>query len=56
MTCLNEKYVLETGSGLDAILPPVRRFGGGKHGMIREQAIEKIQLIVDEFEGLYISL
>lgn len=25
-------------------------------GMIREQAIEKIQLIVDEFEGLYISL
>lgn len=32
------------------------QFGGGPHGMIREQAIEKIQLIVDEFEGLYISL
>lgn len=54
--CVDAGYVLETGSGLDAILPPVRRFGGGKHGMIREQAIEKIQLIVDEFEGLYISL
>lgn len=30
----------------------VRRFGGGGHGIIREQVVEKIQVIVDEFEGL----
>lgn len=53
--CVDSGCVLETGSGLDAILPPVRRFGGGGHGAIREQAIEKIQAIVDEFEGLDIK-
>lgn len=50
--CVDAGCVLETGSGLDAILPPVRRFGGGGHGAIREQAIERIQAIVDEFGGL----
>lgn len=50
--CVESGCVLETGSGLDAILPPVRRFGGGEHGIIREQVVEKIQVIVDEFEGL----
>lgn len=53
--CVDAGYVLEAGSGLDRILPPVRRFGGGNHGAIREQAIEAIQGIVDEFEGLYIN-
>lgn len=50
--CVESGCVLETGSGLDAILPPVRRFGGGGPGIIREQVVEKIQVIVDEFEGL----
>ena len=50
--CVESGCVLETGSGLDAILPPVRRFCGGGHGIIREQVVEKIQVIVDEFEGL----
>lgn len=50
--CVESGCVLETGFGLDAILPPVRRFGGGGHGIIREQVVEKIQVIVDEFEGL----
>lgn len=53
--CVDAGYVLEVGSGLDRILPPVRRFGGGNHGVIRERAIEAIQGIVDEFEGLYIN-
>lgn len=53
--CVDAGYVLEAGSGLDRILPPVRRFGGGNHGAIRERAIEAIQGIVDEFEGLYMA-
>ena len=53
--CVDAGYVLEAGSGLDRILPPVRRFGGGNHGAIRERAIEAIQRVVDEFEGLYIN-
>ena len=49
--CVDAGQVLETGSGLDSILPPVRRFGGG-HGAVREKTIVVIQRIVDEFEGV----
>lgn len=53
--CVDAGQVLETGSGLDAILPPVRRFGGGGHGAVREKAVEAIRSIVDEFEGIFVE-
>lgn len=53
--CVEAGQVLETGSGLDAILPPVRRFGGGGHGVVREKVIESVRKIVDEFEGLFVE-
>lgn len=52
--CVEAGQVLEVGSGLDAILPPVRRFGGGGHGAVREKAIVAIQGVVNEFEGIVI--
>lgn len=35
-----------------AIWPPVRRFGGGGHGVARERAIAGVKKIVDEFGGI----
>lgn len=53
--CVGAGRVLESGAGLDAILPPARRFGGGGHGAVREKAIKAIQGIVDEFCGLCVD-
>lgn len=40
-----------TGTGLDAILPPVRRFGGGRAAKKRS-VIEKLKAFFDKFMGI----
>ena len=51
--CLNEGYVPDEGTGLAAILPPVRRFGeGGDREKLRAHVRELLQEWVDRFSGL----
>ena len=40
-----------TGTALDAILPPVRRFGGGRAAKKRS-VIEKLKAFFDKFMGV----
>lgn len=51
--CLNEGYVPDEGTGLAAILPPVRRFGGGgDREKLRAHVRELLQEWVERFSGL----
>ena len=50
--CWNEGSVIETGEDLDAILPPVSRFGNTNRNDIKEKVLEDIKKLFDIYYSI----
>lgn len=50
--CWNEGSVIEIGEDLDAILPPVSRFGNTNRNDIKEKVLEDIKKLFDIYYSI----